>query len=218
MLDPGRSPACTRSPPIRSTAATAATWSRTRCCGSRRWGAGRLALPPDRTAGDELQLITDDAEAALDILLTLARAREWSVGLGIGDIRLPLPDATRAAAGSALIRAREAVEAAKKRAPRVAVGADPGLFPDAATLQAVLDLLLQLRERRSPEGWELFDLVEGGLSQADAAARLDISPQAASSRALAAGIKLDLAARAALIALLAAADETSAHPTERTPS
>ena len=184
-------------------------------------GAGRLALPPDRTAGDELQVITDDAAAALDILLSLARARDWSIGLGIGDIRHPLPDATRAATGPALIRAREAVEAAKRRSPRVAIVADEGGFPDGPTLQATLDLLLQLRERRSPEGWELFDLVESGLSQADAASRLDISPQAASSRALAAGIKLDSAARSALIALLTGADtgvSSVAPPTERNPS
>ncbi len=175
-------------------------------------GAGQLALPPDRTAGDELQLITEDAATALDIVLALARARDWSVGLGIGDIRLPLPDTVRAATGTALINAREAVEAAKRRAPRVAIVGDDDRVPDAATLQAMLDLLLHLRERRSEEGWELFDLIESGLSQADAAARLDITPQAVSKRALAAGLKLDSAARAALITLLAAA---GASPVER---
>ena len=179
-------------------------------------GRDRLALPPERTAGDELQLITDDAEAALDIVLALTRARDWSVGLGIGDIRLPLPDSVRAATGTALINAREAVEAAKRRTPRVAVVGDPDRTPDAATLQAILDLLLHLRDRRSDEGWELFDLLESGLSQTEAAARLDITPQAVSKRALAAGLKLDSAARAALVTLLASAGVP--HPPERNPS
>src|SRR6186997_61629 len=83
-------------------------------------GRGRLALPPERTAGDELQLVTDDPGASLDIVLALVRTRVWSVGLGIGDIRLPLPDSVRAASGTAFINAREAVEVAKKRSPRFA--------------------------------------------------------------------------------------------------
>ena len=80
----------------------------------------------------------------------------------------------------------------------------------------MLDLLLHLRERRSDEGWELFDLLESGLSQTEAASRLDITPQAVSKRALAAGLKLDSAARAALVTLLASAGVP--HPLERNPS
>ena len=179
-------------------------------------GGDRLALPPERTAGDELQLVTDDAAATLDIVLALARARSWSVGLGIGDLRLPLPESVRAASGTAFLNAREAIDAAKKRAPKVAVVADSDRSPDAATLQAMLDLLLNLRERRSDEGWELFDLIESGLSQTEAAARLDITPQAVSKRSLAAGLKLDAAARAGLVKLLAAAGIPSSP--ERKPS
>ena len=173
---------------------------------SRRLAGDRLLLPPDRTAGDELQAITADASSALDILLELVRDGGWSVGLGVGAVRTPLPDATRAASGSALIRAREAVETAKRRSPAAVIAVDPDRFPDAATLQAVLDLLLHSRERRSTQGWELSDLVESGLTQAEAAGRLGITPQAASKRALAAGTKLDRAGRSALVALLAASD------------
>lgn len=180
-----------------------------------RLGGDRLALPADRTSGDEVQALTSDARTALDIVLALARTQLWSVGLGLGEVRAPLPTATRAATGDALVAAREAVEAAKRRSTRVVV-AGRGTRPAAETLQAVLDLLLQLRERRSPEGWELYDLVEEGLTQAEAAERLGITPQAASKRAIAAGIRLDTAARDGLVELLALADGTDAGPAPAT--
>jgi len=169
-------------------------------------GAGRLALPPERTAGDELQLLTADPEAALDLALDLARTGAWSIGLGVGEVALPLPDSTRASSGEALVLAREAVEAAKGRALPLVVRAGAGREPDTPTLQAMVDLLLHLRERRSPEGWELVDLVESGLTQAEAAARLGITPQAASKRAIAAALRLDGAARRGLARLVALAD------------
>ncbi|AYF99338.1 DNA-binding protein [Protaetiibacter intestinalis] len=174
----------------------------------------RLALPPDRTAGDEVQALTADPRAALDLVLALARTGSWSVGLGIGEVRTPLPAQTRAATGDALIAARTAVESAKKRPTRVSIASERSTRPEAETLQSMLDLLLQLRERRSPEGWELYDRVESGLTQAQAAHQLGITPQAASKRAIAAGIRLDVAAREGLTALLALAAETST-PGER---
>ena len=65
--------------------------------------ADRLALPPDRNAGDELQVLTADAAAALDLILGLTREGAWSVGLGIGRVRLPLPENTREATGDAFV-------------------------------------------------------------------------------------------------------------------
>lgn len=181
-----------------------------------RLGGDRLALPADRTAGDEVQALTRDARTALDIVLALARTEQWSIGVGIGGVRAPLPSATRAATGDALVAAREAVQAAKRRPTRVALAAGRATRPAAESLQAVLDLLLQLRDRRSPEGWELYDLVETGLTQAEAAERLGITPQAASKRAIAAGIRLDAAARDGIVELLALADGTDAGAAPRT--
>jgi hypothetical protein len=157
--------------------------------------------------GDEFQLITDDPATTLDIVLSLTRGRprEWSVGVGIGDFPIEHSDDVTESGGTSVFNARQAVEAAKKRPSGVAIVSDPHRTPDSATLQAMLDLLLNLRERRSDEGWELFDLIQSGLSQTEAAARLDITPQAVSKRSLAAGLKLDSAARAALVTLLAAA-------------
>jgi hypothetical protein len=165
-----------------------------------RLGRDRSVLPPDRTAGDEVQAIPVDGAAALDAALALLRTGRWSVGLGIGRVRTPLPEVTRAADGSAFIAARQAVDAAKRRPLHFAIAADD---PAAAeTLGPLIELLLVLRDRRTDGGWEVFDLVESGLDQKAAATRLGITPQAASNRAQAASIRLDAAARVALARLL----------------
>lgn len=169
--------------------------------------AGRLVLPPDRTAGDEIQAATEDARAALDLVLDLTRDGNWSVGLGVGDVRLPLPDATRAATGSAFILARDAVARAKKNATRFAVSVDAGRLPDAALLQPLIDLLLHLRARRTPEGWEVADRLVTGMTQARLAAELGVTPQAISLRVQNAQLHTETAAIAALTELLAASGE-----------
>src|SRR3712207_3965666 len=73
----------------------------------RRNAGERLALPPDRSAGDEFQLLTADARTALDLTLALTRGGGWSVGLGVGSVREPLPASVREATGPAFIAARE---------------------------------------------------------------------------------------------------------------
>ena len=50
-----------------------------------RWAAD-IALPLERTVGDEVQIVLTSADAALDLALTLARAQQWSVGIGVGPV------------------------------------------------------------------------------------------------------------------------------------
>ena len=167
-----------------------------------------LVGTPERTAGDEFQVATRRGAVALDIALRFARTEEWSIGLGVGDVTLPLGDSVRAMTGSAFVNARDAVTAAKKRPARFALVADPG----AVTIQSLdplIRLLITLRDRRTPEGWELFDLLEGDgpggehpLTVTAAAKRLGITVQAASQRALAAGLRLDREARDSLGSML----------------
>lgn len=168
--------------------------------------AAVLAAGPERTAGDEFQLATRDAAAALEIALGLVRDDSWSVGLGLGDIDTPLGASVRALSGSAFVNARDAVTTAKKRPARFALVADD----DRTTrrLDPLVRLVLALRERRTTEGWELADILEPepDLTLTEAASRLGISPQAASQRAQTAGIRLDREAREAIAALLAEAD------------
>jgi hypothetical protein len=158
-----------------------------------------LVLPVDRTAGDEIQMLLSTAEATVTGILILTRSGQWSVGCGFGEVGTPLPRNAREASGPAFIAARSAVETAKKRETRFAVrGGDAA--PDAESLT---DLLLQLRGKRSAQGWELYDLLADGATQATAAERLGISPQAASKRARAAGIRFEAKAVPALQRLFA---------------
>ncbi|MCU1544984.1 MAG: DNA-binding protein [Homoserinimonas sp.] len=166
--------------------------------------AETLALPADRNAGDEIQVLTADAATLVDITLRLTRTRRWSVGIGIGEIRSPLPRDTREASGPAFNAARDAVTEAKKRQTRVAVrveGYEAG-WPRASDAQSILDLLLELRARRSPQGWELFDTLATGGTQAQAAAVLGISAAAVSDRARAAAIRIERDAVPSVVRIL----------------
>lgn len=165
-----------------------------------RWES-ELILAAERTAGDEIQLVTQSAPTALAIALELTRTGKWSVGIGIGDVRLPLGDHARESSGPAFIAARAAVDRAKKSATHCAVESDPPLEL-AADASALTDLLLLLRVRRSAEGWELHDLLDSGLSQRDAAAALGITPQSVSQRAQVANLRAEAAATVAVANVL----------------
>ena len=178
--------------------------------------APKLSAPVGRAGGDELQLLLTDAAATLDVVLELTRAGQWSVGLGVGAVRTPLPDAVVEATGPAFYAARAAVTAAKSRPQRFALAVDEHAHDElrgrAADVESLVTLLLVLRERRSDAGWELYDLVRDGLPQKDAAERLGISPAAVSARAKAASLRAELDATPALARLLEdlgrAADDT----------
>lgn len=159
-----------------------------------------LVLPPERTAGDELQLLVDDGPTALAATLALLRDDHWRAGLGLGAVLEPLPAGVREASGPAFIAARAAIEAAERRPLRCALRGEDGTSAD--DLGALVDLLLTQRARWSEQGWELHDLLERGLTQGEAAAELGITPQAASKRARAAGLRVDAEARRAIGRLL----------------
>lgn len=154
-----------------------------------RW-ARALRSPIARFAGDELQLVTDDAVAAVRIALDLTRTRDWSVGIGIGDATLA--DDPAASTGPAFFAARRAVDRAKPSPARLAVAVDAAdLEPGAEDVEAVLWLLVALRDRRSKEGWEVVDLLERMATQREVADELGISASAVSARAVAAGIRIE---------------------------
>jgi len=152
-----------------------------------------LLLSADRTAGDEIQLLVRDGRTAVDVVLALTRAGRWSVGLGVGSVREPLGSSIRESTGDAFVAARSAVDRAKKKATRFAAAAEPRRT-EAHDLEALVDLLLILRARRSEQGWEIHDLVTRGLTQADAASAIGITPQSASKRARAAELRAEDAA------------------------
>ena len=71
--------------------------------------------------------------------------------------------------------------------------------PDA---EALVRLLVELRDRRTDEGWEAYDLLARGLTQREAAGELGISEGAVSRRVSAAGIRAEEAALPALAKVL----------------
>ena len=174
-----------------------------------RRGKTALTLAPERTAGDEIQVAVADPAAVLSIVLELTRTGRWSVGVGVGDVESPLPPSVRAARGEAFIHARDAVDRAKKASTRLAITARS----ENDDAEALVRLLIELRDRRTPEGWEVYDLLAAGRSQREAAALLGISQGAVSLRAKAAGLRAEEAAVPALERALGRLDTGGAHGT-----
>ncbi|MDJ0339590.1 DNA-binding protein [Cryobacterium sp. PH31-O1] len=164
-----------------------------------------FSLPPDQTAGDEIQLLVSAARPALDAILALHRSGHWSIGLGVGTVRTPLPESTRQATGEAFIAARDAVTRAKRTEAHFAleVEADASDTIETATgIEALVTMLLLLRQRRTPAGWQAGDLFETGMAQTSIARTLGVTTGAVSQRLKAAQYRVDQAARPALIRLL----------------
>lgn len=165
-----------------------------------RW-ARALRSPVARFAGDELQLVTGDASAAVHMTLDLTRTRDWSVGMGIGEATIA--DDPAASTGPAFFAARRAVDRAKSSPTRLAIAVeDEALEAGAEDLEAVLWLLVALRDRRSKEGWEVADLLERLTTQREVADELGISASAVSARAIAAGIRIESAGVATVEGML----------------
>ncbi|WJX99434.1 DNA-binding protein [Curtobacterium sp. 458] len=172
-------------------------------------------LPPERTAGDEFQVLVSSGGAAVDVVRALTRQGGWSIGVGVGAVESPLPTSTRAATGPAFYAARAAVERAKSTPERFALEVAPGASRDTSEVEPLFAQTVRALGRRSAEGWELADLLDAGLSRTEAAARLDITPQAVAKRYASAELRSDAPVRAALAALLESTDRPADE--ERTP-
>ena len=160
--------------------------------------------PPDRTAGDELQAVTDSARIAVDAALRLLADGHWSIGIGLGTVAMPLPQETRAGRGRAFEHARDAVTAAKNASVPVQVRADDA--EAGARAEAILSVLGHIVGRRTTEGQEVAELLNSGLSITAAGERLGVTRQAASQRAAAAGWAVEPAGRELAVQLLEEAD------------
>ena len=175
-------------------------------------------LPFERTVGDEVQAVLDDADLAVDLVLAVLRRGGWSVGIGSGAVDLPLPASSRAGSGPAFVLARAAVERAKTRPGPVAaavMGEDRAVAADA---EAVLTLIGAVAARRTAAGWQVIDAVRdagAGARQEDVAERLGITQQAVSQRLRTALWAEEIAARPLLARLLTAAGTEPAPRTAR---
>lgn len=146
-----------------------------------------MVLPYERTAGDEVQGLMATGEAVVASVVALTRMEGWRVGIGVGTVDGPLPESTRAARGQAYLAARTAIGAARRSPVELALVAaedvrPPGYGDLVDDAETALWLLRSTLARRSPEGWELMDLLDAGLTNAQAAQQLGISPSAVSQR------------------------------------
>lgn len=183
-------------------------------------GSQDLALPFERTVGDEVQAVASSPAAVIDAALLALRQGGWSVGIGVGNVGLPLPASTREAGGEAFIAARAAVDRAKKTGdrPPIAVAADPNAGPEAAEAaahaEAVLILIAGLVRDRSEAEWRILEHVDPHKwgSQSAAARMLGISSQAVSNAVQRAKWQEEWAARPAAEVLLDRADQAACSP------
>jgi hypothetical protein len=175
----------------------------------------------ERTAGDEVQALFADPAAVVHAVVHLLRLGDWWVGVGVGGVARPLPRTARAGRGPAYLAARQAVESAKSSSAGLCVvGSHDGTGgrtddEGAGRAEAAAWLLAWLLARRTPEGWEVVDLMDRGARQVDVATKLGISPQAVSRRLRVAGWSEEQRGRALMTWLLARADgrpETVAAP------
>jgi hypothetical protein len=171
-----------------------------------------IVRPFERTVGDEVQAVVDDATTVVDLSLHLLRLGGWSVGIGAGPVDEPLPESTRAGSGAAFIHARTAVEAAKNRMRAVPLAVRGADRDAAAEAEGVLVLIGAIAARRTKAGWAVIDALTAGggtgLRQDDVATRLGITQQAVSQRLRTALWSEELAARPAAARLLSLAGRT----------
>lgn len=171
---------------------------------STRWEK-QIALPLERTVGDEVQTLLSSAEAAVDLALALCRTEQWAVGIGAGAVTRPLGASARASSGSAFIQARYAVERARSRTEPVPLVVQGDHEAAAGAATAVLQLLGGVVRRRADTGWEVSDLTAQGLTRAQIAAALGVTVSAVSQRARSAMLEEERRSRPVAAALISAA-------------
>ncbi|MGA4507527.1 hypothetical protein ACQB6R_07405 [Propionibacteriaceae bacterium G1746] len=173
-----------------------------------------LALPAERTAGDEVQLLTRSAQTLAAVLEFVAREGHWRIGIGFGLVEYPLPAHVRESRGGAFVAARTAVDRAHSSASDLAfvTGGHTGRdvtapryagddAQDVAAAQAVAGLLHHLWSRRTKEGWAVVDALRAEGTGRAAAEALGISPSAVSQRLRTAGWQPGDEGRALLVQL-----------------
>lgn len=136
----------------------------------------------ERTAGDEVQGLLDDSAGVVELTIRLARADNWYVGIGVGEVEQPLAESVRANRGEAFVAARAAVDRAKSSPARLAVEGRGVTHAETSLL-----LLLNIIGRRTEAGWQAVEAMATAATQTAAAASLGISAQAMNRRLRVAG-------------------------------
>lgn len=135
-----------------------------------------------RSVGDEAIGVLEDAKTAIDAAMIALRSRRWHVGIGVGELFVPLPDDVNEAQGYGLVYARRAVERAQKTGERVPLAVSGPDADIAAEAEAVLRLIGQIVSTRTDAEWKVLDLMTPGArgQQKIIAEELGITTQAVS--------------------------------------
>ncbi|WP_336714575.1 hypothetical protein [Arthrobacter sp. USHLN218] len=120
------------------------------------------AIAFQRSVGDEAIGVVEDAKTAIDAALIALRNRRWHVGIGVGEIRQPLPEEIGQAEGFGLVYARRAVDRARKTGERVPLAVEGPDAEVAAEAEAVLRLIGQIVATRTEAEWKVLDLLTPG--------------------------------------------------------
>lgn len=144
-----------------------------------------------RTAGDEMQAVSQDVGWLIDLLLDESRDGDWWVGVGIGPYERPLGRTARDSRGEAFYGARAAVEAAKKTPWGFALAEGVPVMR-VADCMAVTSLIVRRRTERQQEAVDRFR--ELGRAN-EAAEAIGITPQSMSERLQAAAVDEEDAGR-----------------------
>ncbi|SFU05689.1 MarR family transcriptional regulator [Arthrobacter sp. ov118] len=87
----------------------------------------------ERSVGDEIQGVVEGAGEVVEIALHALRSGRWYVGIGVGEVDLPLPASPREGSGPAFVAARAAVDRAKAAAAHVPLAVAGGVGRKVAT-------------------------------------------------------------------------------------
>lgn len=161
-----------------------------------------LAVPLKVTAGDEVQAVTDHPEALVDVMVALSDAlvpEGLAWGWGYGELTTDLGDDVSLLDGPCLHRAREAVEAAKKRSSWLEIS---GMSePSGQVLSALMNLIGSIRSGWTERQAEVVRVSRGRL-QIETAERLGVDPSTVSRTLSAAHASRVVAGEEAARALL----------------
>jgi hypothetical protein len=86
----------------------------------------------ERSVGDEIQGVVEGAGEVVEIALHALRSGHWYVGIGVGEVALPLPASPREGSGPAFVAARAAVDRAKAAAAHVPLAVVAGVGREVA--------------------------------------------------------------------------------------
>lgn len=202
---------------------------------------GLTPEPFERSVGDELQGVVEQAADVVEIALHALRSGYWYVGIGIGTVLLAPGASPREGSGSGFVAARKAVELAKgaagqvplsvvsgtmirgkdTRSPEQKSAAEEGAMA-SSNAQAVLRLIGRLVQHRTDAQWRVVDHLRAQGdgrhgSQKQVAQELGITEQSVSRAVLRSGWQEEWAARPAAAMLLDYAHSLAARtPTEGT--